>query len=139
MCVASGRGVRKGSTGLRQSEGEVGEQRTSDLDRSASVDGIGGDDLAGAAAWDAVSGGELLDEAVDALTTKLLMTMPSCLSKTIESVRKHKLAHWDRNRETNRAENCNKRRRLYAEFCERRKDGEGNNGEIDQTTGERYN
>jgi 6-oxo-cyclohex-1-ene-carbonyl-CoA hydrolase len=31
------------------------------------------------------------------------MTMPDCLSKTIESVRKHKLAHWDRNRETNRA------------------------------------
>jgi len=31
------------------------------------------------------------------------MTMPGCLSKTLESVRKHKLAHWDRNRETNRA------------------------------------
>jgi 6-oxo-cyclohex-1-ene-carbonyl-CoA hydrolase len=29
--------------------------------------------------------------------------MPDCLSKTIESVRKHKLEHWDRNRETNRA------------------------------------
>jgi 6-oxo-cyclohex-1-ene-carbonyl-CoA hydrolase len=45
----------------------------------------------------------LLDEAVDALTTKLLMTMPGCLAKTIESVRKHKLEHWDRNRESNRA------------------------------------
>jgi 6-oxo-cyclohex-1-ene-carbonyl-CoA hydrolase len=45
----------------------------------------------------------LLDRAVDALATKLLMTMPDCLTKTIESVRKHKLAHWDRNRETNRA------------------------------------
>jgi 6-oxo-cyclohex-1-ene-carbonyl-CoA hydrolase len=44
-----------------------------------------------------------LDEAVDALITKLLMTMPGCLSKTVESVRKHKLAHWDKNRETNRA------------------------------------
>ena len=45
----------------------------------------------------------LLDAAVDDLATKLLMTMPDCLTKTIESMRKHKLAHWDRNRETNRA------------------------------------
>jgi 6-oxo-cyclohex-1-ene-carbonyl-CoA hydrolase len=45
----------------------------------------------------------LLDREVDALATKLLMTMPDCLSKTIESVRKHKLSTWDRNRETNRA------------------------------------
>lgn len=45
----------------------------------------------------------LLDEAVDALATKLLYTMPDCLTKTIESIRKHKLEHWDRNRETNRA------------------------------------
>ncbi|GAB4161186.1 MAG: hypothetical protein Fur0037_27880 [Planctomycetota bacterium] len=44
-----------------------------------------------------------LDEAVDAMVTSLAMTMPGCLSKTIESVRKHKLEHWDRNRETNRA------------------------------------
>jgi 6-oxo-cyclohex-1-ene-carbonyl-CoA hydrolase len=44
-----------------------------------------------------------LDEAVDGLITKLAMTMPGCLSKTIESVRKHKLEHWDRNKETNRA------------------------------------
>ena len=29
--------------------------------------------------------------------------MPGCTSKTIESVRKHKLEHWDRNRETNRS------------------------------------
>ncbi len=29
--------------------------------------------------------------------------MPGCLSKTIESVRKHKLSHWDKNRESNRA------------------------------------
>ena len=29
--------------------------------------------------------------------------MPDCLIKTIESLRKHKLEHWDRNRETNRA------------------------------------
>lgn len=45
----------------------------------------------------------LLDEAVDSLLIKLARTMPGCLSKTIESVRKHKLAHWDKNRETNRA------------------------------------
>ena len=29
--------------------------------------------------------------------------MPGCLSKTLESVRKQKLEHWDRNRESNRA------------------------------------
>ena len=45
----------------------------------------------------------LLDAAVDDLITKLLYTMPDCLTKTIESIRKHKLEHWDRNRESNRA------------------------------------
>jgi 6-oxocyclohex-1-ene-carbonyl-CoA hydrolase len=45
----------------------------------------------------------LLDEAVEELCVKLLYTMPDCLTKTIESLRKHKLEHWDRNRETNRA------------------------------------
>ena len=45
----------------------------------------------------------LLDGTVDAFCTKLLMTMPDCLTKTIESIRKHKLEHWDRNREGNRA------------------------------------
>ncbi|MHC5210688.1 MAG: 6-oxocyclohex-1-ene-1-carbonyl-CoA hydratase [Planctomycetota bacterium] len=44
-----------------------------------------------------------LDEAVEAMIGKLVMTMPGCLTKTIESVRKHKLAHWDKNRESNRA------------------------------------
>ncbi|HET9315684.1 MAG TPA: 6-oxocyclohex-1-ene-1-carbonyl-CoA hydratase [Vicinamibacteria bacterium] len=44
-----------------------------------------------------------LDQEVDALVWRLAQTMPGCLAKTIESVRKHKLAHWDRNRETNRA------------------------------------
>jgi 6-oxo-cyclohex-1-ene-carbonyl-CoA hydrolase len=43
-----------------------------------------------------------LDAAVDALVTKLLMTFPGCTLKTVESVRKHKLAHWDANRESNR-------------------------------------
>ncbi|MCC6671009.1 MAG: 6-oxocyclohex-1-ene-1-carbonyl-CoA hydratase [Planctomycetes bacterium] len=45
----------------------------------------------------------LLDREVDALVTSLALTMPGCLAKTVESVRKHKLAHWDKNRETNRA------------------------------------
>jgi 6-oxo-cyclohex-1-ene-carbonyl-CoA hydrolase len=44
-----------------------------------------------------------LDAAVDSLVWRLAHTMPGCLTKTIESVRKHKLAHWDRNKETNRA------------------------------------
>ena len=44
-----------------------------------------------------------LDKVVDRMATKLLYTMPDCLTKTIESLRKHKLEHWDRNRETNRA------------------------------------
>lgn len=43
-----------------------------------------------------------LDEAVEALCTKLLLVMPGCLMKTIGSVRKKKLEHWDRNRESNR-------------------------------------
>jgi 6-oxo-cyclohex-1-ene-carbonyl-CoA hydrolase len=45
----------------------------------------------------------LLDNAVEEMCTRLLYTMPDCLTKTIESMRKHKLEHWDRNRETNRA------------------------------------
>jgi 6-oxo-cyclohex-1-ene-carbonyl-CoA hydrolase len=45
----------------------------------------------------------LLDEAVEELVWKLSNTMPGCLTKTLESVRKHKLEHWDRNKESNRA------------------------------------
>jgi 6-oxo-cyclohex-1-ene-carbonyl-CoA hydrolase len=44
-----------------------------------------------------------LDQEVDRLIWKLANTFPGCLSKTLESVRKHKLEHWDRNKETNRA------------------------------------
>jgi 6-oxo-cyclohex-1-ene-carbonyl-CoA hydrolase len=44
-----------------------------------------------------------LDECVDAIAWKLANTMPDCLIKTIESVRKHKLEHWHQNRESNRA------------------------------------
>ena len=45
----------------------------------------------------------LLDQVVEEMCTKLLYTMPDCLVKTIESLRKHKLEHWDSSRETNRA------------------------------------
>jgi 6-oxo-cyclohex-1-ene-carbonyl-CoA hydrolase len=43
-----------------------------------------------------------LDDAVDATVTKLLLTFPNCTMTTIESVRRQKLLHWDRNREQNR-------------------------------------
>ncbi|MCP4853521.1 MAG: 6-oxocyclohex-1-ene-1-carbonyl-CoA hydratase [Fuerstiella sp.] len=60
-----------------------------------------------AAAKELMSRGEIdlsrLDQEVDSMITTLAMTMPGCLSKTIESVRKHKLDHWNRNKETNRA------------------------------------
>jgi 6-oxo-cyclohex-1-ene-carbonyl-CoA hydrolase len=45
----------------------------------------------------------LLDKAVEELAWKLALTMPDCTAKTIESMRKHKLEHWHRNRESNRA------------------------------------
>ena len=45
----------------------------------------------------------LLDREIDGIVFKLANTMPGCLSKTLESVRKHKLEHWDRNKESNRA------------------------------------
>jgi 6-oxo-cyclohex-1-ene-carbonyl-CoA hydrolase len=45
----------------------------------------------------------LLDKDVEELCTKFLYTMPDCLIKTLESLRKHKLQHWDKNRESNRA------------------------------------
>jgi 6-oxo-cyclohex-1-ene-carbonyl-CoA hydrolase len=45
----------------------------------------------------------MLDRGVDAMVTKILYTMPDCTLKTIESLRKKKLEHWDQNRESNRA------------------------------------
>jgi len=45
----------------------------------------------------------MLDAAVERLCSTLLMTFPECTIKTLESMRKKKLEHWDRNRETNRA------------------------------------
>ena len=45
----------------------------------------------------------LLDAEIERLVYSLAMTFPGCLSKTVQSLRKHKLEHWDRNRESNRA------------------------------------
>jgi len=43
-----------------------------------------------------------LDDAVEAICAKLLMTFPNCTIKTIASLRKHKLHHWQQNAESNR-------------------------------------
>jgi len=43
-----------------------------------------------------------LDEAVERLCTRLLMLMPDCVSKTVNSLRKHKQWHWDNTSVTNR-------------------------------------
>lgn len=45
----------------------------------------------------------LLDGEVSKMCFELAMTMPDCLSKTLESVRKKKLEHWQQNSETNRS------------------------------------
>jgi 6-oxo-cyclohex-1-ene-carbonyl-CoA hydrolase len=44
-----------------------------------------------------------LDRAVDGLVARLLETFPGCLTRTLESLRKHKLERWDRNKESSRA------------------------------------
>jgi 6-oxo-cyclohex-1-ene-carbonyl-CoA hydrolase len=46
---------------------------------------------------------EGLDRAVQSAITRFLYTFPGCVSKTLQSMRKHKLHHWDLNRETNRS------------------------------------
>ncbi|HTM18962.1 MAG TPA: 6-oxocyclohex-1-ene-1-carbonyl-CoA hydratase [Kofleriaceae bacterium] len=43
-----------------------------------------------------------LDRAIDELCAGLLMTFPGCTQRTVESIRKHKLVHWDKNREGSR-------------------------------------
>ncbi|HKJ91868.1 MAG TPA: 6-oxocyclohex-1-ene-1-carbonyl-CoA hydratase [Longimicrobiales bacterium] len=43
-----------------------------------------------------------LDEATEALCTRLLMLMPDCTSKTVNGLRKHKQWFWDTNSVTNR-------------------------------------
>jgi 6-oxocyclohex-1-ene-carbonyl-CoA hydrolase len=45
----------------------------------------------------------LLDQTVQRMILSLAMTMPGCLTRTIESIRKHKLEHWDANKESSRA------------------------------------
>ncbi|MEI6888110.1 MAG: 6-oxocyclohex-1-ene-1-carbonyl-CoA hydratase [Bacteroidales bacterium] len=44
----------------------------------------------------------MLDMAVEKFCTRLMYLMPNCLSKTLNSLRKHKLEHWDKNKESNR-------------------------------------
>ncbi len=43
-----------------------------------------------------------LDESVNQLISKLLYTFPNCLAKTLTEVRKKKLEHWDKNKESSR-------------------------------------
>ena len=50
----------------------------------------------------AVTDLSMLDKAVERICTKLMYTMPNCLSKTLNSLRKKKLEHWDLNKESNR-------------------------------------
>ncbi len=44
-----------------------------------------------------------LDREVEKMAFALSLTMPDCLAKTLESLRKKKLEHWQRNSETNRS------------------------------------
>ncbi len=43
-----------------------------------------------------------LDALVEGFITKFAYTMPGCMTKTVGAIRKHKLEHWDRNKETAR-------------------------------------
>ncbi len=43
-----------------------------------------------------------LDQKVNTLCTKLMYMMPDCINKTLNSLRKKKLEHWDRNQQSNR-------------------------------------
>jgi 6-oxo-cyclohex-1-ene-carbonyl-CoA hydrolase len=45
----------------------------------------------------------LLDEKVEELCAKMLLTFPDCTTKTIEELRKPKLEAWNRNKENHRA------------------------------------
>jgi len=45
----------------------------------------------------------LLDEKVEELCGKMLLTFPDCTSKTVEELRKPKLDAWNRNKENSRA------------------------------------
>ncbi|UCD63605.1 MAG: 6-oxocyclohex-1-ene-1-carbonyl-CoA hydratase, partial [Candidatus Zixiibacteriota bacterium] len=43
-----------------------------------------------------------LDNYVNSMCTKLMYLMPDCINKTLNSLRKKKLEHWDRNQQSNR-------------------------------------
>ena len=43
-----------------------------------------------------------LDEAVNKLIAKLVYTFPNCIAKSLTEVRKKKLEHWDKNKESSR-------------------------------------
>ena len=45
----------------------------------------------------------LLDEKIEELCAKMLLTFPDCTTKTIEELRKPKLEAWNRNKENHRA------------------------------------
>ena len=45
----------------------------------------------------------LLDEKVETLCSKLLLTFPECMTKSLEELRKPKLDAWNRNKENSRA------------------------------------
>mgnify|MGYP003336072667 CR=1 FL=1 len=45
----------------------------------------------------------LLDQAVEALCAKILLTFPDCFTKTLEELRKPKLKAWNDNKENSRA------------------------------------
>ncbi|HUG76935.1 MAG TPA: 6-oxocyclohex-1-ene-1-carbonyl-CoA hydratase [Burkholderiales bacterium] len=45
----------------------------------------------------------LLDQKVEELCTKMLLTFPDCTTKTVEELRKPKLEAWNRNKENHRA------------------------------------
>ena len=77
------------------------------LDDSGEVvygEGKLGDDLK--AGKEILKGGTIdlspLDKFVDSLCTKFMYLMPDCINKTLNSVRKKKLEHWDRNQQSNR-------------------------------------
>lgn len=44
----------------------------------------------------------MLDKTVNSLIAKMLHTFPNCMNKTISEVRKFKLEHWDKNKESSR-------------------------------------
>lgn len=45
----------------------------------------------------------LLDAEVEKMCGKLALTLPDCTTYALEQLRKHKLEHWDRNKETSRS------------------------------------